>query len=410
MPVSQRNGHVHAQPGNENTNRTGKILICHLRHEHDRVYTENLCDYFKSAGVDCHVFEFDAAGQRPDLLQCLNENTRAIIGYNSQLDHCWIGDENFVDVAAHHQIPVIHWLKDHPSAHWPEFIRSTAANSRFLLQSEFSRRYFSRCCLPDARTAWANGDGPNWRSRIDAFSSHDYINRHGNCLIPLNLRRVGGTLEDAQQRLRTLQPVLSAAVERAIELAQFDLSQPIESHLTNVLAQNTHELTERQFHFCVQIVEDIVQIRRRLKVFDVASHFSVSMQTDSLPKGTTLGSTATLSTDAQVNSMPETIKRIKSYRSVVSVSYANDMLHDRMNNGLNAGCVVIIEDTPTHRQLFEHDRNALLFRYDDDSLIRCFDIVCNRPNKACEIAANGFRMRDDPSIRFRGYSNILALA
>jgi hypothetical protein len=101
---------------------------------------------------------------------------------------------------------------------------------------------------------------------------------------------------------------------------------------------------------------------------------------------------------------------MKSCRAVLSANYANDLFHDRTQNGLNAGCAVIVEDTPVHRRLFEHGRNALLFRYHDDSLAECLDVVCNRPQRAYEIAQAGFALRDDPAVRFGGFENILKLA
>ena len=108
--------------------------------------------------------------------------------------------------------------------------------------------------------------------------------------------------------------------------------------------------------------------------------------------------------------MAATAERMKSCRAVLSANYANDLFHDRTQNGLNAGCVAIVEDTPVHRRLFTHGRDALLFRYDDDSLAECLDLVCNRPERAYEIAQAGFALRDDPRVRFGGFENILKLA
>jgi hypothetical protein len=388
-----------------------KFRVCHTMHEHDRIFTENICEFLHGLGVACDVLEFAAPGQRPELRQCLDDKTIGILGINSQLDHCWIGDENFVDIAAKHNVPVIHWIQDHPSSRWPEFTHATAANSRFLFMSEFSERYFRRYCLPDARTAWVAGDGPNWRSRIDASPSKDsFCDRSISCLIPLNLKRIGGTLEDAQARMRTLEPDVSAAVAEAIELSRFDLTGPLDAHLAATLARRGRGLTDPQFHFCFQIVEETVQIWRRLRIFEVASKFPVTIHTDSAPKSLVPGAVAALSDEPRFNSMPATIARMKSCRSVLNANYANDMLHDRTQNGLNAGCVVIVEDTPTHRRLFTHGTNALLYRYDDDSLAECLDVVCNQFTRAYEIAQAGFRMRDHPAIRFGGYANIFDLA
>ena len=67
----------------------------------------------------------------------------------------------------------------------------------------------------------------------------------------------------------------------------------------------------------------------------------------------------------------------------------NDMVHDRILNGLNAGCVNIIEDSFANRRVFEHGRNALFFSYDDDSLRECLSLVFNDLERAFSIAAAG---------------------
>ena len=216
--------------------------VFHSKHEHDRTYTENVHEFFSSIGVECKVHEFDTPGQRPELRQCLNDRTIGILGFNSQLDHCWIDDENFVDLAAKRKVPLIHWIMDHPSSRWPEFTRSTAENSKFMFMSEFSERYFQHYCLADAKTVWQAGNGPNWRSRIYQLSRRSYLERTIRCLIPLNVRRVGGTIDDAQARLQTLETGLSDALKEAIELARCDLDSPIEMHLANSLAQHGQQL------------------------------------------------------------------------------------------------------------------------------------------------------------------------
>jgi hypothetical protein len=60
--------------------------------------------------------------------------------------------------------------------------------------------------------------------------------------------------------------------------------------------------------------------------------------------------------------------------------------------------------------VFEHGKNALLFRYGDGSLQKCLDLVCYQPQRAYEIALAGFALRDDPRFRFGGYGAILDLA
>src|ERR1700731_3671415 len=90
--------------------------VCHSKHEHDRTYTENVHEFFSSIGVECKVLEFETPGQRPELRRCLNDRTIGILEFNSQLDHCRIDDENFVDLAAKRNVPLIHWIMDHPSS------------------------------------------------------------------------------------------------------------------------------------------------------------------------------------------------------------------------------------------------------------------------------------------------------
>jgi hypothetical protein len=385
--------------------------VCHSKHEHDRTYTENVYEFLRAAGVECKVLEFETPGQKPELRQCLDGRTIGILGFNSQLDHCWINDESFVELAAKKQnMHIIHWIQDHPSSRWPEFTHATAKNSKFLFMSEFSERYFQRYCLPDARTGWLAGNGPNWRSRIYKLSRREFLERSIRCLIPLNVRRIGGTIEATPARLQTLEPGMSEAVKEAIELARFDLDDPIEVHLTASLTRHGQHLTNPQFHFCFQIVEETVQVWRRLRIFEVAAKFRVMIQTDIAPKPLPSDAVAFFSDDPGRNSMPATVTRMKSCRAVLNCNYANDMIHDRTKNGLNAGCVVIVEDTPTHRRLFRHGENALLYRHDDDSLAQCLDLVCNQPERAFEIAQAGFPARDDPAIRFGGYGNMLELA
>ena len=108
--------------------------------------------------------------------------------------------------------------------------------------------------------------------------------------------------------------------------------------------------------------------------------------------------------------MRTTIARTPFARAVLSVSHLNDMVHDRTLNGLNAGCVNIVEDSAIHRAIFKHGENALLYRYDDDSLRECLDIVCHQPDRAFAIAERGMALRDDPRLRFGGFHNILELA
>jgi glycosyl transferase family 1 len=275
--------------------------------------------------------------------------------------------------------------------------------------SEFAEHYFRRYCLPNARTGSAASVRPNWRSRIGGLSRPPFLERDIDCLIALNLRRIGGTIADAQDRLRILDSGLVEAIEEAIKRARFDLAGPLEARLAAALARRGRELTGREFHLCFQIVEETVQIRRWLKIFDVASRYPVLLQTDVLPESLVSGAVADLSVDSRTNGMQVTIDHIKPCRAALNANYANNIMHDRTQNALNSGCVVIVEDAPIHRRLFAHGKNALLFRY-DDSLAECLDLVCNRPERAYEIAQAGIPLRDDPAVRFGGFENILALA
>ncbi|MBV9557979.1 MAG: hypothetical protein JO254_12985 [Pseudolabrys sp.] len=388
--------------------RAGHLQICHTRHEHDRVYAENVCEYFGQIGVECKVFEFEAPGRWPGLRRSLTRDTIGVLGINAELDHCWIGSKDFLTAATLRDVPVIHWILDHPSARWQQFTHATAANSRFLFVSEFAAQYFRRYCLADARVASTASVGPNWRSRIAGLSREEFLARATPCLIPLGLKRIGGTMAEARERLERVDPALQTALREAIEKARHDLVGPLEAHLVAALARAGRALRGNEFHRCFQIVDDTVQIERRSQIFAVAARFPVAIQTDVAPAVS--GTVASISTDARTISMTATAERMKSCRAVLSANYANDLFHDRTQNGLNAGCAVIVEDTPVHRRLFTHGRNALLFRYDDDSLAECLDIVCNQPQRTYEIAQAGFALRDDPAVRFGGFDNILKLA
>lgn len=389
--------------------RGRKFYICHSDHEHDRIYAENLCEYFDGVGLRCQVLQFDAPGERPELRQCLGEDAIAVIGFNAQLDHCCFGAENFVDVAAQRNIPVIHWILDHPSSRW-DFINPTSPAARFLLVSGYCERYFRRHALPQARSAATLGVGPNRRSRITGFSHASFLDRDINCLIALNTKRIGGTREDLEARIARLDPPTASAVNDAIERVRYDLDGPLDAHLELCLAQRGVELPDSIFHPCAQIVEEMTQIWRRLKIFEVAARFPVRIQTDIPPPELVKGAVATFINDPQSNSVPSTMALMKSCRAVLSISLTNDMLHDRTANGLNAGCASIVEHNIIHRRLFKHGRNGLMFRYDDESLADCLDLVCNHPDGAYEIARSGFELRDHRAVRFNGFHNILRLA
>ena len=66
--------------------------------------------------------------------------------------------------------------------------------------------------------------------------------------------------------------------------------------------------------------------------------------------------------------MQTTFARMKSARAVLSASRVNDEIHDRIQNGLNAGCVNIVEGNAVNRSVLTAGTNALLFDYRDDML------------------------------------------
>lgn len=390
--------------------RGRKFYICHLAHENDRASTQILVEYFKWVGVNVAVIEFNPTGQRPELQPCLNDDTIAVIGYNSQLDHSRIGGENFIAMAGNKNIPVIQWICDHPSFRWPQFDSNLdATNVRYVFVSHYCEQYFHRYAVPDARTAVVSCT-INPLSRVDDMSRESFLARDITCLIPLKLKRLGGTAEVLEARIRDLEPPLADAVREAIARARFDLDKPLVLHLEHALARRQIELPNKTMHVCTNIVEDMTHTWRRRRIFEVAARFPVLIQTDHAPPELEADAVATFKTTPDWINPKATLARMKSCRAVLSVSLTNDALHDRTGNAVNAGCVAVVEDNVVHRRVFKPGENALLFRYDDDSLERCLELVCNQPETAYQIARRGFRLRDDPAFRFNGCHNLLALA
>jgi hypothetical protein len=343
-----------------------------------------------------------------ELKRCLHDGAIGVIGLNTLLDHSWIGAENFLDVAARANVPAIHWVLDHSSTRWPEFTHATAANSRFLFLSPFSERYFQRYALPGSVTGHTTGNtGVSRHSRAARFGRRDFAKRAYNCLIPLNLRRIGGSLEDAMRRRDSLGPALGRAVDRAIRTAFADLDRPIETNFVHALADAGLDLPNDRFNFCVQIIEEIVQIKRRQWIFTVARRYPVSIQSDGTARQIAAGDRATFAADVD---MKTTFDRMTRARAVLSISHVNDEIHNRTVNGLNAGCANIVEDNAIHRRLFADRRDALFFRYDDGSLQACLDLICGDPLRAYKIAKRGFRLRDRKPFRFGGFDAIVKLA
>ena len=381
------------------------LTICHYDHANDRTYAENLSEYLAARQVPHKVLVIGSEGQRPELEQCLRDDVFCVVGYNSQLDHAWIGRTCFIEAAAACNLPVIQWMLDHPSVRWPEFKRSTRNNCRFLFNSEYCREYFHRYCLPWSATAAVVGVGPNHRSRIDDLTEAAFVARPVKCILPINLKRVGKTVQDL--RGMHLGEQLGKAIRAAVELARHDLDGPLERHLLATLGELGRRIGTDTFNDCFQVVTEEVQAYRRSQVLAAAREYPVLIQSDPTAGTVAEGGCAVFASNI---SMPATLSRMTSACAVVSVSPLNDEIHDRTLNGLNAGCVNIVEDNVIHRRVFGDGKNALLFRYGDGSLQKCLDIVCYQPKRAYEIALAGFALRDDPRFRFGGYGAILDLA
>jgi hypothetical protein len=166
-------------------------------------------------------------------------------------------------------------------------------------------------------------------------------------------------------------------------------------------------LNNSLFNDAFQIVEDVVQIRRRQRIFEIARAFPVLIQSDESAAPFASGGKARFETNV---SMQTTLARMKSARAVLSASRVNDELHNRIQNGLNAGCVNIIEDNAVNRSVLTDGENALLFSYRDDILREHLDLVCSNPRRAYDLAQAGFVLRDETPFRFGGFHNIIKLA
>ena len=386
------------------SNSARKLYICHSIHENDRTYAENVCEFCDEVGISSTTIEVGSDGNRPELLQCLEKTEGCVLGFNSLLDHSWIEAEPFLAVAEARKVPVTQWILDHPSSRWRDFYQSASTNSRYLFHSEYSERYFHKYCLANCVTASVVGVGPNKRSRVNKFSRNQFFTRSIKCLIPLNLARIGGTLQDLELRMQTLEPRLSKAITEAFILARHDLHEPIKSHLTAVLNAFAISLPNADFNSCIQILEEKVQVFRRLHLFKIARDYPVLIQSDESTRQFAEGGKAEFAQDV---GMQLTLSRMPAARAVVSVSHLNDMIHDRTLNGLNAGCVNIVEDSLAHRRALQNNENALFFRYDDDSLRECLELVCSKPEDAYGIADAGLGLRDEQPFRFGQFHNII---
>jgi hypothetical protein len=225
-------------------------------------------------------------------------------------------------------------------------------------------------------------------------------------MIPLSLHRVRGMAEN-EAAMNALEPRLLDAAREAIARARFDLVEPLDSHVDAALAERNRVVSPAEFNAICHVVEHSVQTARRLKIFSIARQYRVLVQSDASATPYFANSAAVLETNV---GMQYTLARMPTCRSILSVSPASQIVHDRTMNAINAGCVAILEDSPASRDIFEHGKNALLFRYDDDSIKECLNIVCHQPDRAFAIAQAGMKLREDPRLRFGRFHNLLDLA
>ena len=385
------------------------FYVAYGLHEHDRLYSENLHEFFAESGISATTILLGdpADGNRPQLAESLSEDALGIIGFNSQLDHSYIGSTPFVQLAAEHRVPVIQWILDHPSSRLSEFGNSSAENSRFLFSSSSAEAYFRRFGLKNALTATVACVGPSRHSRAKNLTFHDFSNRPIAGMVAMNLIRIGGTIDDAWERVHDLEPRLRQVVEQTVDHTYLDLIEPLEAHFEKALADIGLVISDMDRHACMQMVEEIVQVRRRQKILQVARDFPLLIQSDAASRPFRAGAKASFkeSQDSAV-----TWARLKLTRAQVCISNMHDMVHDRILNGLNAGCLNVVEDSNANRRVFEHGRDALFFRYSDDSLRECLELVCSDLYRSYDIAAAGFARRDNASFRFGNFQNIINLA
>ena len=388
------------------------FYVCRINHPNDQVLADNVVEYLLREGVDCRLIELGPKGFRPELQQCLRDpDAIGALGLNSQLDRSWSSEgTSFLDEAAARRLPVVQWILDHASARWPQFTKSTATNSAYLFLSAHNESYFRRFIHPDALTASTFGPGINRRARAAPVSEPAFLERNINCLIPINITRVGNEAESVLQKLEHLraeQPDLYEAVSMSIEAARFDLINPLEDLLLPVLKARKLKVTPEVFGACIKMVDDATQDWRRRYVLETARSHQVLIDTDIALPALATGAAATFINDSN---MPRSIARMHASRAVVSVSNLADLMHDRTLNGMTAGCVNIVEDNVVHRSVFRHGVDALLFRYDDDSLRECLDLVCNDPRWAYRIAVAGQALGDRRPFRLGGFEKIVDLA
>jgi hypothetical protein len=387
--------------------RRPKIIMCHSGHENDIGYTENISEFLAAAQVDYDCRILSNPFTLPELLAAQEHFQISLLGFNSQIDHSWVEDQPLVHVAARNGIPVMQWIMDHPSGHWPEFNYSNPLTSRFLFHSRYSENYFEQFCCPGATTAVAGSVGPNWRSRGSAGGAQAFSRRPINCLIALGLARLGVSIEETQAQIEALGPLLSGVLREAISSACFELDQPLETRLIEVIEEKAISVDQTTFNWCFRLLNDSVQYFRRAQIIRTASRFGVHIQSDRTAMPLIQAGPASFRQDVGT---PETLENMVHCRAVLSVSPVNDSIHDRTCNALNAGCVPILEDNRAHRGLFVHGENALLFRYQDDSLRQCLSIAFGDPDQLHPMAVRARELRDQQRFRFGQFRNIVDLA
>jgi hypothetical protein len=391
-----------------NQDRPPRIILCHFDHENDAIYRENIFEFLTARGID-HEFRQLEIPYTQDELVAYREDPRSasLLGFNSQLDHSWLGDEPLIQAAGRHHIPVTQWILDHPSGRWPEFNCSNPATSRFLFNSRYSQSYFEKFCCAGAVTSVAGSVGPSRRSRSSEEGVEAFSRRPIGCLIALGLVRRGVSAEEIEANIEALDPPLARMLRQAISRVRFELDQPLEGYLIAGLDENRQVADKTTFNMCFRLLNDSVQHFRRSFILRIASRFRVHIQSDAAALPLIEVGPASF---RQGVSTRETLDSMSLCRAVLSVSPVNDSIHDRTCNALNAGCLPILEDNRAHRGWFTHGRNALLFRYNDDSLAECLNIASGDPAHIYPIAENARKMRDQEPFRFGFFPNIVALS
>lgn len=99
-----------------------KIIVYHSGHENDTCYTENIFEFLSKNGVDHDSRVLSEPFSLQELAAYRDGcHSTSLLGFNSQIDHSWIGDAPLTLAAGRHGIPVLQWILDHPSSRWPEF-------------------------------------------------------------------------------------------------------------------------------------------------------------------------------------------------------------------------------------------------------------------------------------------------